>query len=372
MGNTSYSLAKKVTVDTTAPDAPESVSVNGGATIDAQTEKSVGVSGKTASSENGSSVLASFTGTDAAGQPKTVEGSSTVLADGTFQLASVDFSGFRDGFLGYSVKIVDAAGNEGPAKTGTITKSSIPSNGSASYKIGTYTDSTGATLTVSSTEPVSFTVTGLGIAKSVTGILSEAGSVDVSVELTETDGSKETKVTFADAAGTESEAFASVILDRNAPQVSITSFSDGDKAEGATMTVMGTATDGVELDTVAVNGVPAKLTGDSWTADVSLSEGSTTVTAEATDKSGKKASVSKSVIRVPKVLSVKVSTNSSGSVVATFDTDVSGTGNVIYGTDAVNLSGSAPGAAFSTSHNIVVEGLLPDTQYFFQAHASVL
>lgn len=372
VGNSSKSETKRIVVDSKAPAAPFSLSANGGKTVDEFSQYAVTLTGVSEPSESGSTAIGTVEGTDvASGLPSSWSGTAAVGSDGSFSFAPADFSRFADGFLTYAVRIRDAAGNLGDAVTATVSKSSVPSNGSVSFS-GAYLDSTGAVLTVSAEEPLEYSLSGSGLERTYTGSLSASGSASVAVELTNEEGLKTVVATFTDAAGTVTQSRASATLDLSAPDAAITSFESGATAEGTGITVTGTVRDAVGIASVTVNGLSVVPNGETWSATVPLSEGVNTVTLDVSDLSGKRTTVESSLVRVPKVLSFSVAVASSGSVTAEFSTDVNGVGVLEYGTGAESLTFTAAGSSGSSVHSVVVGGLEPDTEYFFRAASSVM
>ena len=107
-----------------------------------------------------------------------------------------------------------------------------------------------------------------------------------------------------DRAGNSATASATVNLDKTAPQVTISSPSDGSEADTGTVVVSGTANDNLALAGVVVNGVTAPLNGNSFTVTVPLTEGSNTITATAVDEAGNESDHSISVNYVTEPIDV--------------------------------------------------------------------
>lgn len=85
--------------------------------------------------------------------------------------------------------------------------------------------------------------------------------------------------------------------DNTPPEVNISSPETGNYTNTPGITVSGTASDSTTLvNTVSVNGTGAILSGESYTAAITLSEGANTVTATATDAGGNTGSSSITVI----------------------------------------------------------------------------
>ena len=95
-----------------------------------------------------------------------------------------------------------------------------------------------------------------------------------------------------------------VIIDVGGPTMSVVSPTPNEIVDASSITVTGTATDDVEVDTVTVNGVSATLTPSGnpsdpnevdFTADVTLAKGPNTLTIIATDTSAKTGQVTQTV-----------------------------------------------------------------------------
>ena len=84
---------------------------------------------------------------------------------------------------------------------------------------------------------------------------------------------------------TEESAPVKVILDQTKPTLTITNPKDGEKTNRETVTVEGTVED-VNLDTVKVNGVKAKVENGKYSARIMLDEGMNEIKVVANDKAG--------------------------------------------------------------------------------------
>ncbi len=85
-----------------------------------------------------------------------------------------------------------------------------------------------------------------------------------------------------------------LVLDTLPPSLTITSPADGSFSDHAELQVSGTASD-ANLAQVTVNGVSATLAGETFSATVTLTEGSSTITVVATDAAGHSASAALTV-----------------------------------------------------------------------------
>jgi hypothetical protein len=95
------------------------------------------------------------------------------------------------------------------------------------------------------------------------------------------------------AAGAKTDPFG-------APQVAVTSPSDGTLTKAESVVVTGTASDNVGVKSLKVNGTPTLMNQDgTWSATVPLTEGTNTITAVAADGAGQSTQASVRVIRGP-------------------------------------------------------------------------
>jgi hypothetical protein len=85
------------------------------------------------------------------------------------------------------------------------------------------------------------------------------------------------------------------------PAIAISSPSPGAALASSRATVTGTASAGSGVRTVTVNGVPASLSGSTFSASIPLSPGTNTITATVTSTAGNTSSASESVSYVPPV-----------------------------------------------------------------------
>lgn len=100
-----------------------------------------------------------------------------------------------------------------------------------------------------------------------------------------------------DAAGNTATATGSVLLDTIPPTLSVASPAGDLITNNPALTVSGTASDsGSGLEKVTVNGVEAPVSGGAYALDVTLAEGTNTVTVTATDRVGHVTTVTRSVL----------------------------------------------------------------------------
>jgi len=108
---------------------------------------------------------------------------------------------------------------------------------------------------------------------------------DAAVSLTE--GDNLLTVTATDPAGNAATTIRNIILDTVPPPLTVTTPEPGRLTNSRTMLVAGTVDD--PGATVTVNGQPATVTGTSWAASASLTEGDNTLTIRAVDAVGNSA-----------------------------------------------------------------------------------
>jgi hypothetical protein len=99
--------------------------------------------------------------------------------------------------------------------------------------------------------------------------------------------------TATDLAGNSATASLTINLDKTAPAVAITSPSNGATVSSSPVNITGTATDNLSgIAKVLCNGSPASLSASTFSCDVPLTNGPNTITVEASDIAGNKASSS--------------------------------------------------------------------------------
>ncbi|HEX3125692.1 MAG TPA: carboxypeptidase regulatory-like domain-containing protein [Thermoanaerobaculia bacterium] len=115
---------------------------------------------------------------------------------------------------------------------------------------------------------------------------------------------------------------AKLVLDSEAPRVTITSPANGIWVRTSTVRVEGTVTDNTGVAGVTVNGAAATLTGGSFARDVSLAEGTNPITVRAVDLAGNQGSAAVSVTL--DTVAPRVTLNLPGGLVGTSPLSVSG------------------------------------------------
>ena len=167
-----------------------------------------------------------------------------------------------------------------------------------------------------------------------------SGTNSWSTTVTLSQGSNTIHARATDNSGKITEKSVDVISDIP-PTISISSPSSGDTLTTNTVTVSGTATDDIGLSRVEVSvnsGSWQLVSGtNSWSTTVTLSQGSNTIHARATDNSGKITEKSVDVISdIPPTISI--SSPSSGDTLTTNTVTVSGTATDDIGLSRVEVS----------------------------------
>ncbi len=116
-----------------------------------------------------------------------------------------------------------------------------------------------------------------------------------SFSLALTPGANSFTLTLKDYEGNASTVTRRVWLDSTPPQVTVTSPTAGATVTSAALTVTGTASDDTSVTGVKVNGAAATLSGNTFTANVTLSAGANTLTVVATDRAARITTVTRTV-----------------------------------------------------------------------------
>ncbi len=261
-----------------------------------------------------------------------------------------------EGLFLLSIQAVDAAGNQSSLDRHFRIDTSKPMLSGIQPADGTVTNQAGQTLTGQCDDAVTVTVNGAP-AQVVSGSFTFAG-------LMLAEGENTLALTATDAAGNSQTASHRLVLDTQPPVLTLSEPAEGATIRPSTVHVVGTATD-PHLEAVALNGVPAALSGGAFQADVPLpNEGSNAIQVVARDRAGNQATVVRTVERDATPPDLVVSTPGPGSVLASSTVQVSGTATdphllgVTVNQTPVQLAGNA----FSTDlslpegpHTIVVE-----------------
>ncbi|RAX18221.1 hypothetical protein DC347_01745 [Pseudarthrobacter sp. AG30] len=294
VGNAGSAQSQTVRIDTQAPAAPAFTPpayVNAG---------NVGAVPLTGTAEAGSKVT--LVASDA-GTAHSVTATVTASGAGTWS-ASLDLTSLNQGTVTYSATATDAAGNTSPARTATATKDTVAPAAAQFSSVPQYVNSagvgsvpisgtaeTGAVVTVSAMSP--------GSAAAVTGTATATASGwAVNLNLTSLrDGTVTYTVTVADSAGnTSAPATATDTKDTVAPVLTITAPMFVNLSSNvAAVPVSGTTEAGTVVNVTVRNGVSQSVTkqvtatGTAWSTTMdlsSLTDGTLTYTAAATDAAG--------------------------------------------------------------------------------------
>jgi hypothetical protein len=267
-----------------------------------------------------------------------VDGVAATVAQGSWQ---AQVAALPEGTHAFSVVATDAAGNQATQVRNIIVDTTPPAIAITQPLGGSYTNAQTTTVTGTVSDDTPVTVQVEGLAASVSGGAFTASSVPLG------SGPQVTlHATAADAAGNTQTATVTLNVDRTPPTVQITSPLAGAYLRGPVLTVSGMVTAGAPV-TLDVNGQPATLSGNSFTALVPVTDGSVTLLGTARDAAGNvgTAQIIVNVDSVPPVIAVSLPADGSFTNRATAHlvgtvTDASPTTLTIGGTP-VGLSGTA-------------------------------
>ena len=110
------------------------------------------------------------------------------------------------------------------------------------------------------------------------------------------EGPNELRAEAVDRAGNSAQATRSVILDTQAPAISIEDPAAGTLVPGDAITVSGSVVE-PHLDRVEVNGYRATVAATTWSVRVPLAEGVNTLAARAVDRLGRSSAATVAIIR---------------------------------------------------------------------------
>ncbi len=135
------------------------------------------------------------------------------------------------------------------------------------------------------------------------------------------------------------------------------------------ISVTGTVTDNAS---VSVNGIPADVENNSFSASIPISEGHNTVTATASDQYGRTASesiyVTLSSPKPPDIGAIIVTSITTDSAIISWTTDQPSDSFVEYG-ETPAFGSTASDAGLATSHSITLSSLIPDRAYHFKVRS---
>lgn len=171
-----------------------------------------------------------------------------------------------------------------------------------------------------------------GVATSVVG-----GNFTAQVQLAP--GANNISVTATDCEGNTSTKSVSVALDGQSPVVTITSPANGLLTKAGSVQVTGTATDDGTVAGVSVNGRPAALVGNTFSYTLALAEGTNSIDVTATDASGKQGTASVRVTLDTVAPALNILTPTAGQVIGESPTFVSGTVTDSSGVASLTVNG---------------------------------
>ncbi|HEY0459611.1 MAG TPA: hypothetical protein VGC97_10775, partial [Pyrinomonadaceae bacterium] len=233
-----------------------------------------------------------------------------------------------------------------PSTTGTITVNSrlegnvtadrLTVNSGAVLKITEQNDTTPPTLTVQppingfNTNASQLTVSGTYADESpttikVNNITATITGNSFSANINLTEGGNPLNVIATDSSGNQTQVALNVTRDSISPVLTVEQPLDNSFYKTPTLTVSGTIADQT-VTSVVINGVAAALSGNNFTANVSIIEGSNSITAIATDASGNSTQVVRQIVRdtiapglsIHEPLNETITANSTVPVTGTF------------------------------------------------------
>ncbi len=193
----------------------------------------------------------------------------------------------------FGVRIQSTSGAEGSAKIGvaatTPPQGVAPGVAIVSPMDGTLLASSDVAVvgSVSGTAPVSVVVNGVPAA---------VDGVGFAATLVLQDGPHTLTATADNAFGSAGDAVA-ITIDTTPPLVTITAPVPGTLTAAASVTVVGTVVDASPIASLTVNGTPASLVGDSFSAELALPLGDTAISVVATDAAGHTGSATTTITR---------------------------------------------------------------------------
>ncbi len=324
---------------------------------------------------NTSTVAVSGTASDSGSGLQKVEVS---VDSGTFAAATVTgtswtftASALPDGPHTITAKATDNAGNPAETSISITVDTALPSIAITSPSNNAFLNT--SIVTVSGTA----SKTGSGLQKVEVSV--DGGSFSIATGTTSwsfatsalSDGPHTITAKATDNAGNTKEASISISVDASPPAINITSPADGHVFIASPVTIIGTASDNIGLSKVKVkvgtgDWQPASGT-NSWNATVTLSEGSNTIYAQATDTSGniQQTSITVTVVSAPSIDNVRALTISNSSIKVVWATNQSDLNIVRYGYKPALEDGIWSSWNNNTSNpDIIIDGLKGQPVYY--------
>ncbi len=172
--------------------------------------------------------------------------------------------------------------------------------------------------------------------------------------ITLSEGTNTISAVATNSAGTTTKSIT-LIVDTTQPSINISSPADGSKTSSSTVTASGTASDNLEISTVTVNSKAAALNGSSFlVANISLDEGTNTITAQSIDKAGNTQTASITVIKDTIAPAISITSPQNGAYLKSKKITVSGTVSDANDIGSVTVNGLA---ASVESHNFNADGI---------------
>ncbi len=214
--------------------------------------------------------------------PVTVNSATEAIAQITIQSGSV--AGTRD------ITVTDGTNNYPLTQGFTLVEQVSPEITIPSPAANALLNTSAITVTGTVTDSISSVqgVTVQGVAASINGNTFTANEISL------TEGNNIITASALDAEGNTANSTLTVILDSTAPVIEITSPADGSVFPGNLVTITGTVDD--INSTVSINNGTTLLSESVFTAELTLNEGSNTITAEAVDEAGNTGTASLSLV----------------------------------------------------------------------------
>ena len=151
---------------------------------------------------------------------------------------------------------------------------------------------------------------------------------------------------YTDSLGYYAKRMTIEVVDLTAPSISITSPTNNQAFRTSSITILGTVSDNVDINNVEIkvgtgNWEQASLSGTSWSKSITLSSGSNTIYARATDTSGNTRMVSRNVIYDIIPPSITINSPEKDTTVFIHTIKVSGTASDEIGVASLEVNGKS-------------------------------
>ncbi|MBI4778317.1 hypothetical protein HY792_05310, partial [Candidatus Desantisbacteria bacterium] len=217
-----------------------------------------------------------------------------------------------------------------------------PEPGTITLPVSGYDISTKTISTIGQAEPNSFVE--LFINGSSTGVVladEQTGNFSfLNIELR--NGTNTLMIWTIDRVGNKSPSSEiTIFCDTQPPTIKITSPPNGSVTNSATIQVTGTMTDEYGISGVMVHGAAASISGENFQATVTLTQGTNTILATATDRTGNVGTDSMQILCDTQAPTIKITPPPNGSVTNSATIQVTGTMTDEYGISRVMVHGAA-------------------------------